>query len=173
MNKLIKKAQVFAIAAHDSIAQQRKYSNAPYHVHPARVASIVAEVTDDPEVIAAAWLHDVLEDVAPYNANFNEQAIRDTLGSRVLTLVLEVTDISKLSDGNRAVRKAIDREHLSRASMQGKTIKLADLIDNYIDIKKHDPGFARIFRSEGLLLLPLLKEGNMILYQRLQILFVE
>ena len=40
-----------------------------------------------------------------------------------------LTDVSKPSDGNRAVRKEIDRQHLAKASPKAKTIKLADLID--------------------------------------------
>lgn len=62
---------------------------------------------------------------------------------RVLQLVLEVTNVSKLDDGNRAARKIIDRKHLMKASEDGKLIKLADLIDNVMDISKNDPGFLR------------------------------
>ena len=154
--------------AHDSIAHRRKYTDEPYHVHPERVAKLVAMVTSDAEVIAAAWLHDVLEDVSPKNPNFNEDAIRQLLGDRVLQLVLEVTDVSKPENGNRAKRKAIDREHLAKASEDGKTIKLADLIDNIIDISEHDPNFAKVFRKEAALDLPYLQTGNKQLYDRLR-----
>jgi len=166
-NDLIKQAKTFAICAHDSVAHRRKYTDEPYHVHPERVAALVASVTDDAEAIAAAWLHDVLEDVAPKNPAFNKDTILRTFGSRVLQLVLEVTDVSSLADGNRAKRKAIEREHLAAASNAGKTIKLADLIDNIIDISKHDPGFARVFRKEAALDLPHLQSGDKHLYDRL------
>lgn len=167
-NNLIERAKIFAMNAHNSIAHKRKYTNEPYYVHPERVAKLVATVTVDAEVIAAAWLHDVLEDVAPKNENFNEDAIRQSLGERVLQLVLEVTDVSKPEDGNRAKRKAMDREHLANASNDGKTIKLADLIDNCIDISKHDPHFAKVFRKEAALNLPYLKTGNKQLYDSLK-----
>ena len=168
MNFMIEQAKEFAIKAHNSIAHKRKYTDEPYHVHPERVATLVAGVTSDSEVVAAAWLHDVLEDVAPKNPNFNEEIIREIFGDNVLQLVLEVTDVSKPSDGNRAKRKAIDREHLAKASNEGKTIKLADLIDNIEDISKHDPNFAKIFKKEAALDLPHLQQGNEQLYERLR-----
>ena len=166
--KLIDQAKKFAIKAHDSVNHRRKYTDEPYHVHPERVANLVASITSDVDIIAAAWLHDVLEDVAPKNQDFGEKTIRQIFGDRVLKLVLEVTDVSKPSDGNRLKRKAIDREHLAKASAEGKTIKLADLIDNIIDITKHDPNFARVFRREAALDLPYLQQGNTKLYERLE-----
>ena len=170
MNKpsTVELARQFTIAAHDSVQHKRKYTNEPYHVHPERVANLIASVTDDAEIIAAAWLHDVLEDVAPKNPAFNADTIEVTFGKRVLQLVLEVTDVSKPEDGNRATRKAIDREHLSQASRDGQTIKLADIIDNYIDISAHDAHFARVFKREAKLILPLLQAGDQTLFARLK-----
>jgi len=167
-NEFLEKAKQFTIAAHDSINHRRKYTDEPYWVHPERVAKLVSDFTKDDAVIAAAWLHDVLEDVAPTNANFNAAAIQREFGSRTLELVLEVTDVSKPEDGNRAARKAIDRAHLTKASNDAKLIKLADLIDNIIDITKNDPGFARVFRKEVLLVLPYLESGNQQLYLELK-----
>lgn len=165
---LIEKAQQFAIAAHDSVHHRRKYTDEPYHVHPARVAALVQTVTEDPEMIAAAWLHDVLEDVTPKNPNYDIQAINIAFGPRVLELVLALTDISRPEDGNRATRKALDRAHMAQGSAEAKTIKLADMIDNMIDISKYDPHFARVFKKEAQLSFPLLAEGNAILYATLK-----
>lgn len=167
MNTLEKVSQ-FAKSAHDSINHRRKYTDEPYHVHLERVANIVASVTSDIDIISAAWLHDVIEDVAPKNPRYNEKAILNTFGERVLKLVLEVSDVSKPTDGNRAVRKALDRAHYAAASPDGKTIKLADLIDNCIDITKHDPHFSRVFLREAKLLLPDLKDGHSTLYHQLK-----
>lgn len=61
------------------------------------MANLVASVTSDSDIIAAAWLHDVLEDVAPHNPEFNAVAILQQFGERVLRILLEVTDISKPS----------------------------------------------------------------------------
>lgn len=170
---LIEKAKKFSIQAHNSIGHKRKYSDEPYHRHCARVAQLVASVTTDESIIAAAWLHDVIEDVAPKNANYGAKKIEALFGKHILQLILEVSDISKPSDGNRAKRKAIDHAHLVQASPEGKTIKLADLIDNLIDITQHDANFAKIFRKEMLLILPYLESGNPILFERLKQLLAE
>ncbi len=165
---MINRARLFAMKAHDSIGHKRRYTNEPYHVHPARVASLLQDILAAEELIAAAWMHDVLEDVAPKNAAYDANAIRQEFGDHVLKLVLEVTDVSKPSDGNRAMRKSIDRVHLAQASNEGKTIKLADLIDNIIDISKHDPHFARVFKKEVMLDLPVLVGGHAGLYAQLK-----
>ena len=53
---VVHKAQVYAIAAHASVKQLRKYTNEPYIVHPAEVAKIVASVPGStPDMVAAAW----------------------------------------------------------------------------------------------------------------------
>lgn len=51
--------QGFGICAHRN--PMRKFEDAPYMVHPIRVTRIVHEYTDDPNVIAAAMMHDVLD----------------------------------------------------------------------------------------------------------------
>ncbi len=99
-------------------------------------------------------------------------AIQKVFGDRVLTLVLEVTDVSKPEDGNRSARKAIDRVHLSKASDAGKLIKLADMIDNVIDIDQHDPGFGKVFKREISVALENLRFGSEHLYSKLMSLLV-
>ena len=60
MKELVYEAMQFARHAH--AGQKRKYTAEPYSGHLAEVAGIVASVTDDPEVLATAWLHDAVED---------------------------------------------------------------------------------------------------------------
>jgi hypothetical protein len=115
----------------------------------------VAEVTDDAEMIAAAWLHDTVEDTP---ATFGD--IERAFGAEVRALVADLTDVSKPSDGNRAVRKAIDRHHTAQASARAKTVKLADLIDNCRDICEHDASFGRVYLGEAAALLDVLDEGD-------------
>lgn len=158
---LVERASRYATEAHARIDQRRKYSNQPYDVHLRRVAALVAEVTDDESVIAAAWLHDTVEDTP---ATFRD--IEQAFGTDVAQLVAELTDVSKPSDGNRAARKAIDREHLAGVSPRAKTVKLADLIDNCRDICSHDARFARVFLDEMEALLRVLVEGNPVLLKR-------
>jgi len=112
---IITKAKRFAINAHGDINHRRKYTGEPYVFHSIEASNIVASVTKDLNVIAAALLHDVVEDTP-----CTSEDIYEIFGADIGQLVAEVTDISKPSDGNRAVRKAKDREHLAGASVRGK-----------------------------------------------------
>lgn len=143
MSELVNRAIRFATEAHERIDHLRKYSNLSYTVHLDQVAKITETVTDDEEMIAAAWLHDVVEDTPA-----TLEDIEREFGVSVAILVRELTDISKPSDGNRAERKALDKAHLAQASARAQTIKLADLIDNCMDITKYDPRFARVYVKE-------------------------
>lgn len=151
----VQRAIAFAKMAHTG--QVRKYTGDPYYVHPDSVASIVMRSPDhgrDPDVVAAAFLHDVLEDT---EATYAELMM--WFNHRTAEYVREVTDVSRKIDGNRAARKKIDRDHVAKASPQGKTIKLADLIDNTRSIVRHDPDFAKVYLKEKRLTLGVLKEG--------------
>jgi len=160
-SELERAAFAFATAAH--AGQARKYTAEPYICHPAPVVGILkdAGVTDE-AILAAAWLHDTVED----NAAIENSHIRLVFGDRVAQLVDEVTDPSRPEDGNRATRKAIDREHLAKASAAGQTIKLADLISNTGSITLHDPDFAVVYMREKRDLLPLLADGNTALFAK-------
>ena len=153
MSEFLENARDFCIMAHAD--QRRKYTGLPYYEHCFEVANLVAGVTNDNAVIAAAFMHDVIEDT-PFG--FND--IRLAFGDRVAKLVFEVTDVSVPEDGNRRVRKLIDQAHLSESSPEGATIKLADIISNTQDIMQHDPNFAKVYLKEKRALLPLLLHGN-------------
>jgi (p)ppGpp synthase/HD superfamily hydrolase len=155
------RARDFASLKHGAIDQRRKYTGDPYIVHPAAVAKIVREVPHTEAMLAAAWLHDTVEDT---ETTFAE--IEDHFGREVKDLVEMLTDVSRPSDGNRAARKAIDRAHTAKASPQAKTVKLADLIDNARSILAHDQNFAVTYMREMDLLMPLLAEGDPTLHAR-------
>jgi (p)ppGpp synthase/HD superfamily hydrolase len=153
---IVQKAQIFAIAAHAAVQQKRKYTNEPYIVHPAEVASIVASVPGSTEdMVAAAWLHDVVEDtgVTSFDIHMN-------FGPEIAALVGWLTDVSKPEDGNRAKRKAIDREHTAQAPAEAQTIKLADLISNSKSIMQYDPDFAMTYLEEKRMLLEVMTKGD-------------
>jgi len=153
---VVRKAQVYAMAAHAAVGQKRKYTGEPYIVHPAEVASIVASVPGStPDMVAAAWLHDVIEDTG---CTFT--AVHMAFGIDIATLVGWLTDVSKPTDGNRAKRKAIDREHTAQAPAEAQTIKLADLISNSKSIMQYDPDFAVTYLAEKKLLLEVLTKGD-------------
>jgi guanosine-3',5'-bis(diphosphate) 3'-pyrophosphohydrolase len=152
---LEKRAAKFAAHWHGSTGQVRKYTGEPYINHPAAVAALVASVPHDEIMLAAAWLHDVVEDTPCTLLD-----IHNAFGLQVAALVEQLTDVSKPADGNRAKRKEMDRLHLSSASSKAKTIKLADLIDNSHSILERDPDFAKVYITEKRMLLEVLREGD-------------
>jgi (p)ppGpp synthase/HD superfamily hydrolase len=159
---VVRKAQVYAMAAHAAVGQRRKYTGEPYIVHPAEVAKIVASVPGaTPDMVAAAWLHDVVEDTG---CTFTD--VHMAFGIDIATLVGWLTDVSKPEDGNRATRKAMDRAHTAQAPAEAQTIKLADLISNSRSIMQHDPEFARVYLEEKRLLLEVLTKGDPELHAR-------
>jgi guanosine-3',5'-bis(diphosphate) 3'-pyrophosphohydrolase len=160
-NDVVARAARFAAAAHASIDQRRKYSGEPYIVHPTAVARLVASVTEDPETLAAAWLHDVVEDTP---VSLTE--IRQGFGETIAGLVNDLTNVSCKSDGNRATRKRLDYEHTAQADTRAKTIKLADIIHNARDIAAQDRDFARVYLQEKQLLLNVLRDGDPTLFRR-------
>jgi len=117
MSGLVKQAEEFATKEHQRINHVRKYSNLPYQTHLQAVSKLVATVTEDEKMIAAAWLHDTVEDTPATLGG-----IGNAFGEQIAELVEELTDISKPSDGNRAARKEIDRQHLATASHRAKKL---------------------------------------------------
>lgn len=151
----VERARVFATAAHAAVKQVRKYTFEPYIVHPTEVASIVASVPHTNEMLAAAWLHDTVEDTGVSIVDIQKE-----FGNEVASLVGWLTDVSTPEQGNRAVRKAIDREHTAMAPAAAQTVKLADLIANSRSIMAHDPAFAKIYLEEKRMLLEVLTRGD-------------
>ncbi len=151
-------ALLFAIRAHAE--QKRKYTGEPYIVHPIEVAEIVRTVHHTEEMIIAALLHDVVEDTPVTIGD-----VRERFGDKVAELVAMLSDVSKPEDGNRAARKAIDRAHAANASPEAQTIKLADMIHNTGNILDHDKDFGRVYVREMDLLLPLLCNGDAMLFE--------
>ena len=83
--ELVSEAIAFAVKAHDGM--RRKKSDAPYILHPMEAAVIVGTMTDDQNLIAAAALHDVVED-----ANITIDEIEEKFGKRVRKLVESETE---------------------------------------------------------------------------------
>lgn len=159
---MVQKAATFAYAAHAATGQLRKYTGEPYFVHVEAVARLVADIpgTTD-EMIAAAYLHDTIEDT-----EVTLHDISKNFGMDVAVLVKQLTNVSKPSDGNRETRKALDRAHTASASPEAKTVKLADVIHNAESITMYDPKFAKVYMREKQLLLEVLKEGHARLWLR-------
>lgn len=165
---IVERARVFATAAHAAVKQKRKYTGEDYIVHPTEVAGIVQSVGGTDAQIAAAYLHDVVEDTG-----VTIEQVEAEFGSEVAALVGWLTDVSKPTDGNRKVRKTIDRKHTAKAPAAAKTVKLADLISNTQSIVKHDLNFAETYLEEKMELLEVLTDGDTNLWQQAKFMCIE
>jgi (p)ppGpp synthase/HD superfamily hydrolase len=147
-------AMLFSMERHGT--QKRKFTGEPYWKHAAEVAAIVQTAKNcTPEMVAAAWLHDVLEDT-----NTTKEDLNSLFGEEVTRLVVGLTDVSKPDDGNRQVRKAMDRDHLAKGCRKIQTIKLADMISNTASVAIHDPVFASMYLAEKRELLSIIDKAD-------------
>ena len=131
-NQLILKAAHFAAQKHRD--QRRKDEEiSPYINHPISVARAISEIGDieDPEVLAAALLHDTLEDTET-----TPEELIDNFGERVCRLVQEVTDDKSLP---KLERKQQQIDHATELSEGAALIKLGDKISNVTDITNTPP----------------------------------
>ncbi len=161
LQTLEEQARRYATKAHADAGQRRKYTDEPYIVHPAAVVELVRSVCDDEEMLAAAWLHDTVEDT-PNTLN----DIRNDFGERVASLVEMLTNRGATAGQNRAARKLAHFRHTQQASPDAQTIKLADIIDNTRSIVHFDPHFARVYLNEKRVQIQLLTAGNRTLWQQ-------
>ena len=150
------KAMEFAREVHKN--QKRKYTNTPYFDHLAEVVGIAMSVgwhspqVHPDEYMATAWLHDCVED-----QGVESEELVDKFGVIVAEGVWWLSD---LEEGNRATRKRLSRERLSKAPGWVQTIKCADLISNTGSIVQYDPEFAKVCLEEKKLLLEVLDKAD-------------
>ena len=119
-------AIIFAVRAHTGT--ERRGKGFPYIVHPMEAVEIVATMTKDQELLAAAALHDTLEDT-----NITLDQLRDEFGDRVASLVADESDekyegVSESDSWHARKQAAIDR--LARASHDAKIVALGDKLSN-------------------------------------------
>lgn len=121
---LVSRALAFASRMHEGMV--RKGTNVPYIVHPVEVAEIVASMTDDEHVIAAALLHDVMED-----CGVTKQELESSFGERVACLVEAETQ--RKEGDPRATwerRKQATVARLAHAPREERLIALGDKLSN-------------------------------------------
>jgi GTP diphosphokinase / guanosine-3',5'-bis(diphosphate) 3'-diphosphatase len=136
---LLLKALEFAAGRHRS--QFRKgLDRTPYINHPIQVASLLANIAGetDPVLLAAAILHDVIEDTVDSVEERDEliTVIAGMFGEEILMLTLEVTDDKTL---DKKERKRLQVENASHKSVNAKKLKIADKIMNLRDITDNPP----------------------------------
>jgi guanosine-3',5'-bis(diphosphate) 3'-pyrophosphohydrolase len=165
MSEMEQRAALFANHWHAGVT--RNFTGEAYITHPAGVVALLREFTYDPVTLAAAWMHDVIEDTTCKATDMEAE-----FGAEVTDLVLEVTNVSRKSDGPRAVRRAIDRAHVAKASRRGKTLKLADIHHNVSDCTKAPRDFGALYVPEKKLMLEVLREGDLRLFKKVEELLI-
>lgn len=168
--EILGKVLDFASKAHGK--QRRKFSDELYIHHPIRVMNTCKEFTENVHVLAAALLHDVLEDTAvskdelrKYLASYMDKY----MANKTMGIVEELTDVytkKNYPQLNRRARKELEAKRLSRISADAQSVKYADILDNAQNIKEHSPGFAIVYLREGRILLTKMTKGNSKLYTR-------
>ena len=125
-SSLLDKAILLAVEAHKNT--ERRGKGFPYIVHPMEAMSIVASMTNDQELLAAAALHDTVEDT-----HFTVEDIRREFGDRIASLVadesdIEIPDMDEKDSWHMRKQAAID--HLAAASRDAKMVALGDKLSN-------------------------------------------
>ncbi|MBQ4387640.1 MAG: bifunctional (p)ppGpp synthetase/guanosine-3',5'-bis(diphosphate) 3'-pyrophosphohydrolase [Prevotella sp.] len=123
---LLDRAIIFAVRAH--AGTERRGKGFPYIVHPMEAVEIVATMTKDQELLAAAALHDTVEDT-----DTTVDQIREEFGDRIASLVASESDtmpegVSEEDSWHARKQAAIDR--LARASHDAKIVALGDKLSN-------------------------------------------
>ncbi len=129
---VILRALEFAALKHRD--QRRKDALAsPYINHPIALANVLSREggVTDPVVLAAALLHDTVEDTETTPAE-----LREAFGEKIAGIVAEVTDDKDLP---KAERKRLQIEYAAAISREAKLVKLADKICNVRDVADHPP----------------------------------
>jgi len=129
------KALEFAAEKH-RFQKRKDEQKSAYIVHPIQAAALLWEVgkIQDIDILAAALLHDCLEDTAT-----TDEELRQAFGEPVLALVKEVSDDKPLPKDER---KRLQLEHAPHASLGAKQIKLVDKISNVREIRENPPASA-------------------------------
>ena len=123
---LLDRAIEFAVRAH--AGTERRGKGFPYIVHPMEAMEIVATMTSDQELLAAAALHDTVEDTAVTLAE-----IRAQFGDRIAELVASESDAQVEGESETdtwRARKLAGLKRLSSASRDAKIVALGDKLSN-------------------------------------------
>lgn len=152
--------------------QVRKYTGERYIGHPVRVMEMVREFDPNLPVLAAALLHDVLEDTPVSPAEMEKTLLKvmdPGQAAGTMSLVIELTDVfvkKSYPRLNRRARKEKEALRLSAVSREAQTIKYADIIDNVTDIVTQDADFAKVFVQEAKQMLTAMVSGDARLRRR-------
>ena len=121
--RIVSEAAELAARRHNGMARKGR-GNEPYINHLAEVANLLATATDgaDAELVAAGWLHDVIEDT-----DTTREELARKFSDRVASLVVECTDDMSLPKAERRRLQVVDAP---KKSASAKLIKIADKVSN-------------------------------------------
>jgi len=157
VDSLIERARKFAERKH--FGQWRADNKTPYITHPIRVAEIVKKFKKShriEELLAAAYLHDTLEDT---KTGINE--LRNNFGETIALLVVELTsnplEIQNIGKAKYLSEKLGSEDNMSNWAL---TIKLADRLDNVSDLENSvkGDGWAQKYKKETIKILDFLEK---------------
>jgi (p)ppGpp synthase/HD superfamily hydrolase len=155
-----------AVARDAHKGQTRKYNGRPYITHPGRVAARASILPyADEHLVAAAWLHDTVEDT-----NLTLDDLKGWFGEEIASIVHGLTnqfDKASYPDMNRKQRKTAEIERLAKAPREVKVLKMLDRIDNLREMGQ-DEDFAKLYLRESRDLLIALGNADLELGRELQ-----
>ena len=147
ISKMVNRAKEISREQHKD--QTRRFTGEPYHVHPERVADIIATNKKSKKMkhlVSAAYLHDTIED-----ATMDYNKIKALFGALVASLVQELTsDDKKIKEIGKTEYL---KNKMSNMSSYALVIKLADRLDNTQDLNNTSQKFKDKYIKETLSIL--------------------
>ena len=139
----VDKAIKFAVDAHANT--ERRGKGFPYVIHALEAMEIVASITNDPELLAAAALHDTVEDT-----NVTLEQLKAEFGERVASIVSNESDVmedGKSEEESWKLRKQAAIDRLSRAPLDSKTVALGDKLWSLFHAPGGKPDYEWYYRG--------------------------
>jgi (p)ppGpp synthase/HD superfamily hydrolase len=139
ISPILDKAKKFAMERHGT--QVRKFEKTPYIYHPISVATRLMEFTNDEEMIAAAYLHDVLEDT---DTSYHE--IKEYFNQNIANLVRELTNDKQ--DAQIIGKHVYITKKINSMTERARLIKFIDREDNVKEIGNTPKEFQKRYANE-------------------------
>jgi len=170
MNFTARQQELLEFVKRQHEGQLRKYDKAPYWTHLVSVAQIASDFEAHPFTVETALCHDLFEDTKCSEDELHDELIRLHYSAEEAAAIIQ--GVRHLTDHytaashaglNRKARKEKERLRLSKTPPHIQSIKYADMIDNLPSIVTHDHGFGVVYLKEKLLLLDVMRKGNIFL----------
>lgn len=163
MDDILRQIRDFADYAYEG--RQCKFTNEEYIRHPERVMYMCLDASEDRAILAAALLHDVLEETSISEEQlygFLRKLMDKEEANKTMGLILDLTNFHAREHPETSWedRKQVEGERLALISPEAQTIKYADIIDNVIDIVPNSSEYADKYLEEAEYYLEKMNNGN-------------